>query len=133
MNFLPDTNVLVGYYKGREPNKGFLTGLISKGKLYLSTVSLAEFLVGAQEDEKKKLDELCDIAEIVPIDRNIAEAAASYRKQFSRKTKKVYLLDCFLAASCKVLGLTLVTNDVSDYPMKDIKIIRPSTSALLQK
>lgn len=54
----------------------------------------------------------------------VAKVAAEYRKQ-SFKTKRVHLLDCFLAAQAKINKLTLVTNNRSDFPMTDIKVVTP--------
>lgn len=125
MNFLPDSNILINLFKGRQPDGTFLKNLISEGKLHLSVISIAEVLVGASSQEKSDLKELCDISEVVNVDQKIAEIAAAYRQQFSRKTRKVYLLDCLIAASCRVFDLTLVTQNVSDYPMKDIRIVKP--------
>ena len=39
------------------------------------------------------------------------------------KTKKVWLRDCLIAATCKIYGAAFVTYDKKDYPMKDIKIL----------
>jgi len=46
-------------------------------------------------------------------------------RELDLKTKRVHLLDCFLAAQAKINKLTLVTHNKSDFPMKDIKVISP--------
>lgn len=125
MDFLPDSNALIGYFQGREPERDFLEKLIISDQPHLSVIAIAEVLAGTNAFEARDLKELCHVSKIEDVNQEIAEIAASYRRQFSRKTKKVYLLDCLLAATCKVSGLTLVTLNASDYPMKDIQIVKP--------
>lgn len=125
MDFLPDSNVLINFFNGVEPDCSFLKELLSEGFIHVSVVSIAEVLSKATADEKEDLKRLCDLGRVEIIDETIAAIAGGYRQNFRRKTKKVYLLDCLLAATCKQAGATLVTNNTADYPMRDIKIIRP--------
>ena len=62
---------------------------------------------------------------IVEIDEQTTRTAAKYRKQYSQKSKRIFLIDCFLAAQAKVHNLILVTNNRPDFPMRDIKVIVP--------
>ena len=120
--FIPDTNVLIHAFLGMEPYASWLVENIKSKKILLSTIVLAEFLSGANEEEEIAIIKLSNIVEVLPIDRKIAQIGGKYRKKYSKKTKKVWLIDCLIAATCKVYGATLVTYDKKDYPMKDIKI-----------
>lgn len=126
MNFLPDTNVIVNFLGGKEPDAGFLSKLLQKNYLLISVISIAEFIAGASEPDKEKFADFCRLGEIIIVNEETSQTAGEYRQQFSRKIKKAYLLDCFLAATCKKNGATLITNDLADYPMRDIKIVKPS-------
>lgn len=125
MNYLPDTNILVNYFRGKDPERDLFTKVISSNNLYISVITIAEILAGAPDQEVKDLHELLSASNVVVANQEVAAIAGNYRRQFSRKTKKVYLMDCFIAASCKSQNLTLITNDKKDFPMKDIKIISP--------
>ncbi len=125
MKFLPDTNALISYFEGKEPDKNFLTELIAKEELFISPVVVAELRPRTNTDDQKKLNDLIGSGTVIPIDLEIGFMAGQYREQFSKKTKKVYLLDCLIAATCKAHDLALITNNLKDYPMKDIKIIKP--------
>lgn len=122
--FLLDTNVLILGIKAEEPESNFLKKIINKKQLYLSTVSIAEFLTRSSIEEEERLEELIVNFPVLNVDLETAKLAAEYRKD-STKTKRVQMLDCFLAAQAKLNNLTLVTNNKSDFPMKDIKIIKP--------
>lgn len=122
--FLLDTNVLILGIKGFDPDKSFLEKAISKNKLCLSVISVAEFLSQASNEAENELDKLTRIFPTLLVDEKAARIAAEYRKKFL-KNRRVQLLDYFLAAQAKIHNLTLVTNNKSDFPMKDIKIIKP--------
>lgn len=125
MNFLADTNVILNFFKGKEPDKSFLTNLLSKNDLFISPINIAEISAFDNKDEQESLKKFITLGKVTPIDEKTALTAGDYRKKFSGKTNKVYLLDCLIAATCKIHSLTLLTNNTPDYPMKDIDIIKP--------
>lgn len=122
--YLPDTNIFILGLKGHEPEASFLAKVISQKQLFISTVAMAEFLSKAEGEGQISFLKLVERFSTLSIDEEIAKVAAEYRKE-SIKTKRAYLLDCFLAAQARLNGLTLVTNDKSDFPMTDIKVITP--------
>ncbi|MEK7168516.1 MAG: PIN domain-containing protein [Patescibacteria group bacterium] len=122
-NFLPDTNVLIYSLKGIEPYASWFKKTIQEEKIKISVIVIAEFLQGSTKEDEAILKILLDKFECLSVDRKIAEIGASYKKGFVRKTKKVWMSDCLIAATCKLFDLTLVTADKKDYPMKDIKIL----------
>ena len=127
--YLPDSNVLILAFKNHEPEATFLRHQLIKRSLAISVIVVAEFLVGANEEQKKKLDSLLREFPALEINEKVARAAAEYRRQFLRKTKKVFMMDCFLAAQAKIHNLTLVTNNKSDFPMRNIKIVDPALTS----
>ena len=124
--YLPDTNIFIQAFKGSKKEKSFLEKAVKENQLYISPIVIAEFLAGPRETEKakEKFYFLVNMFEVLPVDKEVARIAAGYRKE-SLKTKRVHLLDCFLAAQTKLKDLVLVTNNKSDFPMKDIKILAP--------
>lgn len=124
MKYLPDTNIFVLAAKGIPAQSRFLINAIKKGQVVISVVAVGEFLAQATTEEEKSFEGLLSELDILPVSLEVARMAAKYRKQ-SLKNKKVYMLDCFLAAQAKLYNLTLVTQNKADFPMKDIKIISP--------
>lgn len=122
--YLLDTNVLILGIKGLDPDKAFLEKAISENKLFLSVISIAEFLSQASGEAGDELEKLTKAFPILSVDEKTARAAAAYRKKFL-KVRRIQLLDYFLAAQAKIHNLTFVTNNKSDFPMKDIKVISP--------
>lgn len=124
MKYLPDANIFIRAAKGDPAASKFLDKAVKKGKIVISSVVIAEFLVKSDSQEERSFKSLLTAFPIVPVDANVAELAAKYRRE-SLKTKRVQMLDCFLAAQAKLNNLTLVTHNKSDFPMKDIRIISP--------
>lgn len=130
--YLPDTNIFIHALHGLEPDASFFKRLAEKGEILISPIAIAEFFSKSDllEIEEKAFNNFVEEHTVIPITEDDARIAASYRKQFLRKTKRTYLTDCFLAAQAKVHNLVLVTNDLADFPMKDISIISPSAITL---
>lgn len=122
--YLLDTNVLILAIKAKEPDKSFLKKVISQKQLYISAISVGEFLSQAEKEAENKFNRLIREFPILDIDVDTAKIAAQYRKKFL-KIRRTQLLDYFIAAQAKINNLTLVTNNKSDFPMKDIQIISP--------
>lgn len=120
--YLPDTNVLIFALAGKKPYSEWLRSWIKERKLILSAIVVAEFLSGARDEEEIVFRDLLENFKVLPVDSIVAQVAASYRKKFKKKAKRVWLSDCLIAATCSVFGVTLVTFDSRDYPMEDVNI-----------
>ncbi|MBI2641431.1 PIN domain-containing protein [Candidatus Roizmanbacteria bacterium] len=120
---LPDTNVLILGFKNEEPYASFLRKAITEKKLVFSSVVVAEYLVGATDDQEKVLNALTSQFKVLPVDLPVAQLGAFYRKKYIKRGKKLALPDCFIGATCKIYNLVLLTLDKKDFPMQDIEII----------
>lgn len=123
--YLPDTNIFILALKSKQPDASFLQKAISQKELVISTIVVGEFYSQNSEEDGKKFESILKYFQILSVDENTAKLAGEYRKQFLRKSKRIFLLDCFLAAQAKLNDLTLVTHNKTDFPMKDIKVISP--------
>lgn len=123
--YLLDTNIVLEAFWGKEPIAEAVKEWISEGQITVSAITVAEVLSKATKAEKEKLDLLIDQFGSLPADTTVARLAGEYRVEFSRKNKRVYLLDCLIAATAKLYDLTLVTKNITDYPMKDIEVLNP--------
>lgn len=119
--FLPDTNIFIYAYYGEEPYASSLTKWVKGRFLYISAIVAAEFLVGAKLKEEKDFLALLDKFDSLPVDTAIAQIGAGYRKDFLKKGYQLRLPDCLIAATAKFYEATLVSSDLKDFPMKDIK------------
>lgn len=123
--YLPDTNVFIQALNKVEPENSFLENLILKNGLFISCVTISEFLVKGTDEERDRFEYLLAVFPVLDVNLEVARVAADYRKMLIKRRSRILLLDCFVAAQAKVHHLTLVTNNKADFPMKDIKIITP--------
>lgn len=125
MRFLADTNVYIRALSGEEPDSRFLKKAVRDKALVFSPIVIAEFLPRALKEEYEIFEEFLRTFLVLSIDEETARIAAGYRKQFLQ-TSRTRLLDCFLAAQVRQHDATFVTNNRSDFPMRDIQVIAPS-------
>lgn len=124
---LLDTNVVLETFWGVEPVASAVKRWIEAGEIAISAITVAEVVSKASKAEKEKLDLLVSKFGVLPVDQVVAEIAGSYRQEFSRKQNRVYLLDCLIAATAKLYNLKLITENIKDYPMKDIDAVLPAS------
>lgn len=127
MKYLPDTNIFIRAIQNHEPEATFLKRVMQKQEFGISAVVIAEFY-GKGElpvEEEVAFGKLVKIFPVLLIDAEVAELAGRYRSQFLVKTKRVFIIDCIIAAQAKLHNLTIVTNNKADFPMSGVKVICP--------
>jgi len=122
---LLDTNIILEAFWGVEPTASWVKSAIEAGEMALSAVTVAEIVSKASTEERQKLDLLVSKFGVLSVNQVVAEIGGAYRKEFSRKQKRAYLLDCLIAATAKLYNLKLVTHNLKDYPMTDIEVVSP--------
>lgn len=116
---LIDTNVLIDYFRKKEPAVNYLDNLGQEFKL--SAVTVAELYAGVRKGkEEKELNAFIAVTKIIPIDKQMAIQAGQYLRQY-RQSHGVGFGDGLIAATANIQGLTLVTLNTKHFPMvKDI-------------
>jgi hypothetical protein len=129
MNFLLDTNAVSEWVKPR-PNPGLIRWMESadEDRVYLSVISLAELRYGVERmpagARRSRLEQwLRDElpirfeARILSIDQSVAEAWGKTVSRSEVLGRPTGAMDAILSATAEIHRLTLVTRNVSDFPM----------------
>jgi toxin FitB len=129
VNFLLDTNAVSEWVKPR-PNAGVIRWMESadEDRVFLSVIPLAELRYGVERMpagarrvrlEQWLRDELPLRFEgrILSVDNKIAEAWGSTVSRSEALVRPIGAMDAFLSATAEVHHLTLVTRNVSDFPL----------------
>jgi len=129
VNFLLDTNVVSEWVKPR-PNPGLIGWMEStdEDRLFISVVSMAELHYGVGRmpagSRRSRLEQwlqhdlrLRFESRILPVDANVAEAWGRTVSRSEAAGRPIGAMDAFLAATAETHELTLVTRNVSDFPM----------------
>ena len=137
MNFLLDTNVVSEWAKP-QPNLGVIRWMADQDedRLFVSVITLAELHHGmdrlAVGPRRKRLEAWLDEelrerfdGRVVPANEDIAKAWGKLIAASEARGKRMNLMDGFLAATCLVFRLTLVTRDLGDFAESGCPIVSP--------
>jgi predicted nucleic acid-binding protein len=129
LSFLLDTNVVSEWVKPR-PNPGLIAWMESadEDRIFISVVSLAELRYGVERmaagRRRSRLEQWLQHElplrfenRILPVDINVAEAWSRTVSRNEAAGRPIGALDAFLAATAETHRLTLVTRNVSDFPL----------------
>lgn len=121
--YLVDTNILIYAFHGERPYAEKIREWIKKKQLLLSAIVAAEFLAGAESEEAEQFEAVLDRFGAAPVDLAVARLAANYKKGLTQRKPGLKLPDALLAATAKIYGAVLVTENPKDFPMKDIALL----------
>lgn len=116
-----DTNILIAYLNGESVVVGQLSGWKQEGRvLFVSSIAVAEVLAlhTLAPDDVVQVKRFLNQLVSVPFDDDLAELAA-----FCRRTYRIGLQDCAIAATALRLRVPLVTRDKQFYKIKEITVI----------
>jgi predicted nucleic acid-binding protein len=129
MSFLLDTNAVSEWVKPR-PNPGLIGWMEStdEDRIFISVISLAELHYGVERlaagSRRRRLEEwlrqelpLRFEGRILPIATRVAEVWGRTVSRSEAVGRPISAMDAFLAATAETHQLTLVTRNISDFPL----------------
>ena len=129
MSFLLDTNAVSEWVKPR-PDPGLIGWMeaTDEDRIFISVVSLAEIRYGVERmaagRRRSRLEQwlqhelpLRFETRILPVDTNVADAWGKTVSRSEAAGRPIGAMDAFLAATAEIHRLTLVTRNVSDFPL----------------
>ena len=129
MNFLLDTNAVSEWVKPR-PNAGLIRWMESadEDRLFLSVITLAELRYGVERmpvcARRSRLDRWVGLElpqrferRIVSVDREVADAWGKVVAESESRGRPMSTIDAVLAATAQVHSFTIVTRNVSHFPV----------------
>jgi hypothetical protein len=129
MSFLLDTNAVSEWVKPR-PNPGLIGWMEStdEDRVFISVISLAELRYGVERiaagSRRRRLEEwlghelpLRFEGRILPVDTTVAEVWGRTVSRSEAAGRPIGAMDAFLAATAETHQLTLVTRNISDFPL----------------
>jgi len=139
VGFLLDTNAVSEWVKPR-PNPGVIDWMemADEDRIFISVISLAELRYGVErmaaarrrsQLERWLQDELPLRFEsrVLPVDNTVAEAWGRTVSRAEAAGRPIGAMDAFLAATAETHQLTLVTRNVSDFPLLKAQVLNPWT------
>lgn len=122
-SYLLDTSIIVDFLNGKRGRGPLLSGIAAQGHtLCCCAVNVAEVYAGMHPEEAKLTDRLLHSLEYYEITREVACRAGRLRYDWARKGKTLSLADVLIAAVALTFDLTLMTDNLKHYPMRELKI-----------
>ncbi len=120
--FLPDTDVLVDFFRGIPQAVAFVKA--HSPRMILSSVVIAELYAGVKGNtEQTALDNFVSLFRVVPVTSEIAKTGGLFKRDYGR-SHGVGLADAIIAATCEAEDALLKTLHIRHYPM--IKGLTPA-------
>jgi predicted nucleic acid-binding protein len=117
--FLLDTSVIIDALTGRRGRAAFLLELVKTGHvLACCPINITEIYAGMRPKEQAATEELLASLQHFPIAPPAARLAGELKRDYARKGVTLNLGDVIIAAVAIHYELTLLTDNVKDFPMK---------------
>lgn len=119
--FLLDTTVLIDTLNDKLNRKALLRELLESGHiLACCPINVAEVCAGMRPKEESATRQFLESLEYYAISRRAAWRAGELKREYARKGRTLSLTDLMIAAVAIEEGLTLLTDNVKDFPMREL-------------
>jgi predicted nucleic acid-binding protein len=118
--------VLIAHLRGDEATTAVLLELISAGHwLGTSCVNVAEVERGIRPKERKSATALLDRLRFLETGREAGARAGRYQAALEKRGRTLHTADALVAGTARAHGAILLTDNVRDFPMKDLAVEAP--------
>jgi len=100
--------------------------LVADGhKLATSCVNLAEVEAGIRQRERRPAKALLARLRFLATDREAAHRAGRYQAEWARRGRTIQTPDALVAGTARAHGAVLLTHNIDDFPMGDVRVEHP--------
>lgn len=123
--YLLDASVLIDWLKGKPQAAELLAELARRGDvLAVNAIAIAETFSGFSTEERERAQPVLQTLQFWDIDLEVAKLAGSYRYAYARMGQPLSVPDVLMAAHAVANDATLITGNVRDFPMPELKLQR---------
>jgi len=122
--YLLDTNIIIDVLNRKRNRHEFLLDLAGQQghTLACCPINVAEVCAGMRPKEEPHTRALLQSLELFPITFPVAELAGLLKRDHARKGVTISLADAIIAAVAIHNQLTLITDNVKDFPMAELSL-----------
>ena len=111
-----DTSIFIDYLRSKNKKKTELYKIPDNKRLYISSVTLFELLMGATNDGKKEdVRLLTEDTIVLPFDNTVSIRASEIYHDLRKSNKMIEFRDIFIAATCLVYKLPIITTNKTHF------------------
>jgi predicted nucleic acid-binding protein len=128
--YLLDTTMVIAHLRGDGAVTAFLLDRLAEGhSLATSCVNVAEIERGVRPRERKAARHLVGRLGFLPTTREAAVRAGRYQADFEKRGVTIHTADALVAGTARAHGAILLTDNVRDFPMRDVRVEAPPGEA----
>lgn len=125
MTYLLDTSVIIDAINGKRNRPQLLDGLVMAGHtLACCPINVTEVYAGMRPHEEPATERLVGSLALLSITFAIARMAGLLKRDFGKRGRVLTVPDCTIAAVAIHYGVPLITDNVKDFPMKELRVER---------
>ena len=121
--YLLDTSVIIDTINGKRNRERLLTELLERGHLLACCrINVTEVYAGLRPAEESRTQELLESLKYCPITWPVARLAGLVKRDYSKKGISLSTNDVTIAAVALHYQVTLITDNLKHYPMKELSL-----------
>ncbi|MGH9440443.1 MAG: type II toxin-antitoxin system VapC family toxin [Terriglobia bacterium] len=121
--YLLDTNIIIDVLNEKRNRAALLQALLSEGHLLACCpINVVEVFAGMRPKEEPHTEALLDSLRYFPITFPIARLAGLLKRDYRKTGKTLNIADATIAAVAIHHNLPLITDNVKDFPMKQLQL-----------
>jgi predicted nucleic acid-binding protein len=121
--YLLDTTVIIDTLNDKRNRKLLLLDLLKQGHLLgCCPINVTEVYAGLRTKEETATEQFLQSLQYYQITWPIARLAGLLKRDYARKGKAITISDATIAAVAIHHKLTLLTDNVRDFPMKELAL-----------
>ena len=122
-SYLLDTSVIIDALNNKRNRRDLLLDLLKQGNLLACcSVNVTEVYAGLRPKEEKATEEFLHSLEYYNVTWPVARLAGLMKRDHARKGVTLTISDATIAAVAVAHDLALMTDNVKDFPMKDLAL-----------
>lgn len=120
---LLDSGIIIDALNGKRGRRELMDRLIEDGAdMACCSINVTEIYAGMRPGEEVKTDRLMRSLKFYPVTWEIAKQAGELQNVWRRKNRTLSLPDTTIAAVALANDLTLVTGNLKDFPMPELRL-----------
>jgi predicted nucleic acid-binding protein len=124
--FLLDSTVVIDRLRDVAGMREHLRrALLGGHHLATSAVTVAEVVRGLHPGEERATEHVLRRLRFLATTREAGLRAGTYQRELARRGVTLHLADALVAGTARAHGAVLVTDNLRDFPMRDLRVIRP--------
>ena len=121
--YLLDTSVIIDTLNSKRGRRDLLLGLVKQGHLLACcSINVTEVYAGMRPKEQTATEEFLRSLEYYHLSWPVARLAGLLNRDHARKGTTITVSDASVAAVAIAHQLTLMTDNVKDFPMKELSL-----------